>query len=130
MEKVSKTTFTVLLEYLEGLQGQTTINRVMQDATRRALRYKAWLKGQERQSSNEADKTDEFKERNGIDVQEDKESPGTRADALLSVEEQKHDALRWNALGEHDKRKEYKRARKILDTLRALQKQHQQPKTK
>mmetsp|Transcript_36182 Transcript_36182/g.51175 ORF Transcript_36182/g.51175 Transcript_36182/m.51175 type:complete len:120 (+) Transcript_36182:276-635(+) len=38
-DKVTKGSFTLLLEYLQGLQGNAAKERILADATRRALRY-------------------------------------------------------------------------------------------
>ena len=84
-DKVAKGTFGMLLEYLEGLQGGTAKQRIVEDATKRALRYKEFEK------NGAASKTEEGKD-------------------------EEHDL--WAKLSDHDKRKEYKRARKVLDTLK------------
>ena len=39
-------------------------------------------------------------------------------DQKKEISDDATDEARWNALDDHDKRKEYKRARKILDTIK------------
>mmetsp|Transcript_1875 Transcript_1875/g.4035 ORF Transcript_1875/g.4035 Transcript_1875/m.4035 type:complete len:224 (+) Transcript_1875:61-732(+) len=100
-DKVSKTTFATLVEYLcQG--GEGARSRVEEEAKRRARRYKEWekkqQKGEEGDGSNEAEK---------VVKSTDKE------------EEASEDAA-WKALDDHEKRKEYKRARKVLDSLKAV----------
>ena len=100
-DKVSKQTFSILLEYLKGLQG-TTRTRTIADAQRRALRYKEFEKtNPEQQQQDSADK---------------KEEDMTSSDQ--AAEENENDETRWKRLDAHDKRKEYKRARKVLDVLK------------
>ena len=93
-DKVSKGAFTLLLEYMDGLQGQTKI-RIVADAKRRALRYK------------EHEKTNP--QENGMVKEEKKEEESKDVD--------EDDETRWKRLDDHEKRKEYKRARKVLDVL-------------
>jgi len=93
-DKVSKTTFATLVDYLtQG--GDRLISRVEEDAKMRARRYKEWEKKKENSTS---DTTGETKE----------ENKSTSADDIT-----------WNNLDDHDKRKEYKRARKVLDSIKA-----------
>ena len=102
-DKIHKGTFSILLEYLQGLQGDTMKQRILVDAANRALRYREHEKEKEPQGSKTEDgekKSDEHKTES-------------------TDEEQKEEADRWNKLNDHDKRKEYKRARKILETLKA-----------
>ena len=95
-DKVSKTTFATLIDYLiQG--GDRLISRVEEDAKMRARRYKDWEKKKENSISDET--TAETKE----------ESKSTSA----------ADDITWNSLDDHDKRKEYKRARKVLDSIKA-----------
>jgi len=95
-DKVSKGTFGILLEYMEGLQGQTR-TRTIADAKKRALRYKEYEK------SNETKETEDTKEEEEVSKE--------------SVEDE-DDEARWKGLDDHQKRKEYKRARKVLDVLK------------
>ena len=102
-DKVNKTTFALLVEYIcQG--GDTTRRRVEEDAKRRAIRYKEWEK---KRGDDEAVQVDNSTE--------------TKTDGKTAVE---HDSNTlagkelWSGLDEHDKRKEYKRARKIMDALK------------
>jgi hypothetical protein len=95
-ELVSKTTFQLLLEYLTDLKGQMR-TRTMEDAKRRALRYKEYEK--EKESSDEKEQEQE-------------------ASTKEVSEECEDDETRWKRLDDHEKRKEYKRARKVLETLK------------
>lgn len=99
-EKVLKATFGILMEYLVDLKGNTR-DRVIADATRRALRYKQWEKDEKPNDSDEKAKTEN---------EEDTTTP--------NKDEEKEEQQTWIALSDHDKRKEYKRARKVLETLK------------
>lgn len=97
-EKVSKGTFGILLEYMEGLQGNTHA-RMIADATRRVLRYKEYSKSnpEEKETEESNDKT----EKEPKDALEDED-----------------DETRWKRMDDHEKRKDYKRARRVLDALK------------
>ena len=101
-DKVSKSTFALLVEYLcQGAVGARL--RVEEDAKRRARRYKDWEKSQESKSGGgEQEDTDER----------------TKKDESASDE-----GRVWSELSDHDKRKEYKRARKLIDALKATRKE-------
>lgn len=91
-EMVSKSTFGLLLKYLKSGDDKT-MQRCVHDATRRALRYQNNKKG-EGQVNNRMSAMDQ-----NMDQDDD------------------HNDQRWNALDEHEQRKEYKRARKVLEML-------------
>jgi hypothetical protein len=116
-EKVSKATFTILLEYLQSIKGEAAISRVRQDAIRRAMRYKKYLKDLQLQSQNghEGGEIDILKDADCTLPLKKDTLINSDASNLLSTDELKADAVRWSTLDEHQKRKEYKRARKILD---------------
>lgn len=97
--KVQKSHFELLLKYLEGLKGDDTRKRIIAEATKRAIRYKNFEKMKENSSSNE-------------DVKKDENEVGAE-----TFEDGLRDLAEWKALDDHDKRKEYKRARKVLETL-------------
>jgi hypothetical protein len=100
-DKVTKGTFTLLSKYMEGLQGSTR-TRTVADAKRRALRYKEYEKSRDSQQESESlgDEVD--------DKEESKKNFITDED----------DETRWKRLDDHEKRKEYKRARKVLEILK------------
>lgn len=100
LSKVPKATFTILLRYLEGLEGEMARSRLRTDASRRALRYKEHLKTTE-------NKTESINE-----ASTEKKDSDKKIEKISDDEEQK-----WKSLDEHDKRKEYKRARKILEII-------------
>ena len=107
-ENVSKATFSLLMEYLGGLQGKTRM-RTVADARNRAVRYKEYerLRDADSGESKTHDTDGNEKEASG----QDKDDSGSNE----KIDED--DDARWKRLSDHDKRKEYKRARKILDTL-------------
>ncbi|CAB9513242.1 Uncharacterised conserved protein (DUF2373) [Seminavis robusta] len=113
-DKVAKGAFTLLLEYLQGLQGKGAKQRLLQDATRRALRYKQYSEQPTSKVSDDDDKdtTIKFAEDTKEPAVQDKTTKKVGADAT-------EDEKRWNGLDDHEKRKEYKRARKILETLQS-----------
>lgn len=115
-DKLSKTTFQTLLDYLEGLKGGDAKSRILQEASRRAVRYKDYEKAR----GDVADEEEEAQDEPSDDITREKASNegATAAAAESSASEQEEEETRWTKLGDHDKRKEYKRARKVLDTLK------------
>ena len=112
-DKVSKGDFAVLLNYLKS-GDKSTIQRCLEDATRRALRYQTSSADQPTKSGptevqDEAGATKTDKVGTGA-----ASATGTAANPVAPGDT---DEERWNKLDEHDKRKEYKRARKVLETL-------------
>mmetsp|Transcript_274 Transcript_274/g.650 ORF Transcript_274/g.650 Transcript_274/m.650 type:complete len:237 (+) Transcript_274:106-816(+) len=105
-DKVSKATSHLLVEYLcQG--GDGLRSRVEEDAKRRARRYKEWEKEQQHQEEAQG----------GGETETEEEEVKSKDKPTQSS----HDEA-WNGLDDHDKRKEYKRARKLLDTLKAREK--------
>lgn len=105
-DKVSKGNFLVMLDYLKA-GDQNTIQRCREDATRRALRYQKLSGSSAPSTTEDVDKSPEVaatKPADGVD--------GAVASRPAEDEEE-----RWNKLGEHEKRKEYKRAHKVLEQL-------------
>ena len=116
-DKVSKGTFTLLLDYLEGLQGKGAKERIVEDATRRALRYKEFEEGGTgTEKEVEKETTVKF-------ASDTKEAPAEEEEGKKKRQKldptATDDEKRWNELDDHDKRKEYKRARKVLETLKS-----------
>jgi hypothetical protein len=103
-EKVSKSTFELLLDYLNGLNISLK-NRILQVAEKRALRYKRFEKSLE-----------EKREEVNVDSKVDNVQP--EPTVSLPSESSDLDNMRWMQLDDHAKRKEYKRARKILEVLK------------
>mmetsp|Transcript_12650 Transcript_12650/g.27269 ORF Transcript_12650/g.27269 Transcript_12650/m.27269 type:complete len:232 (+) Transcript_12650:85-780(+) len=107
-DKVSKATSNLLVEYLcEG--GARLRSRVEEDAKMRARRYKEWEKKQQQQQGKEE----------GGDTNE---AEGKGVESKEKATQSSEDAS-WNGLDDHDKRKEYKRARKVLDALKKTEKE-------
>eukprot|EP00594_Rhizosolenia_setigera_P019950 CAMPEP_0178978618 /NCGR_PEP_ID=MMETSP0789-20121207/25301_1 /TAXON_ID=3005 /ORGANISM="Rhizosolenia setigera, Strain CCMP 1694" /LENGTH=161 /DNA_ID=CAMNT_0020668461 /DNA_START=100 /DNA_END=585 /DNA_ORIENTATION=+ len=52
-EKVPKSMFSLLEEYLKGIQSDQIIERIKEDAAKRALQYKEWEKEQQPDNDNE-----------------------------------------------------------------------------
>jgi hypothetical protein len=95
-DKVSKSTFATLVDYVcQG--GEKTRLRVEEEAKRRARRYKDWEKKQQKEGDTEQDDDVADEKKESTPSPDDKD---------------------WNQLDDHDKRKEYKRARKVLDSLK------------
>ena len=114
-EKVPKPTFTLLVDYLVGCQGMTR-RRLREDAARRALRYKEYEKKRDSNDPNEKNATgggDGDGDGDGDDVVATKEAAQKK-----DTEDDGNAEAEWKALDDHDKRKEYKRARKILDAIK------------
>ena len=115
VEKVPKSTFTILLEYLQGLEGTTTRSWMRQEASRRALRYEEHRRKKDSTTENEDDATaDEKVEQQELKKESISSEKSKTPDQLDQIEEEE----RWKRLDDHDKRKEYKRARKILELIK------------
>mmetsp|Transcript_1833 Transcript_1833/g.2850 ORF Transcript_1833/g.2850 Transcript_1833/m.2850 type:complete len:208 (-) Transcript_1833:333-956(-) len=110
VDKVAKPSFVTLMEYLQGLKGK---DRVIEDAERRAVRYKEFEKTLDAKTDGGKEKEAKSEEAKGEKTKEDS------AETPVKDDGGEDDEARWQKLDEHDKRKEYKRARKILETLQA-----------
>jgi hypothetical protein len=111
-DKVNKTTYTLLIEYIcQGGEGSRC--RVEEDAKRRARRYKEWEKANPSQGGDGKD--DKAEEDDGA-TKEKSQSKGKK----IEGNDEKSEEELWNELNEHDKRKEYKRARKVMESLKAV----------
>ena len=109
VDKVPKSTFSILLLYLDGLKSPETRSRMLADATRRALRYKKFEESL--QKIVNAPSSDQIEEEQPLSSDQSKKQPSQEDRG------QDDDFVRWNKLDEHGKRKEYKRARKVLEIL-------------
>lgn len=105
VDKVPKSTFLLLLDYLDGLEGKFIIDRMRMDALRRCRRHKEYCKSNELASTTESRNEPTEKTENSNDINEE--------NGELEYEE----AL-WRKMDDHEKRKQYKRARKILDMMK------------
>mmetsp|Transcript_31723 Transcript_31723/g.48637 ORF Transcript_31723/g.48637 Transcript_31723/m.48637 type:complete len:209 (+) Transcript_31723:150-776(+) len=107
-DKVDKTCFGLLLEYLSSGDDQMQA-RVRTEGTRRALRYKDYQKNNPEAGENKetAEKEPTTTTKSGEDTAKENGKNGDE-----------DDTTNWNELSDHDKRKEYKRARKVLDVLK------------
>lgn len=118
-DKVAKGTFTLLQEYLKGLEGTITKDRIRTEATRRVLRYKEHchaltpLNAGTKGASVEGRHPSGSGELEDVDVAIAKTS--VQDPSFATQEEMEEEETRWKSLDEHNKKKEYKRARKILD---------------
>ena len=106
-DKIPKTVFADLMEYLVAA-GDTTKERIAQGATRRALRYQQYTSGTVVENETNGTTTNE-----GATATENDDAD----DRAVDANDDDDDATRWKNLNDHDKRKEYKRARKVLETL-------------
>ena len=145
IEKFDKNNFTTILEYLQGLpkdndkdedndkssKMMTSVRqRIIVDARKRAIRYKQYEKEQSQDKQEEDGKSDDEKDNNNNnnnDKEEEssktekkkkkKSDPAATTSSSSSSSIDEEDLIRWNKLNDNDKRKEYKRARKVIDTL-------------
>jgi hypothetical protein len=122
-DKLSKASFSLLLEYLNGLKGGDAKSRILTEATRRAIRYKEYEKVRDELGEKGGSNTGNAVERGagagaapGTDPEG--ETTTTTTTTQPSLTEEQEEEARWNKLDDHDKRNEYKRARKILDVLK------------
>jgi len=103
-EMIPKASFAILMDYLTGLHGKETIDRINEDTVKRILRYKEWEKKGER---------GDHKDENDKGETEDK-TPDEDDD------DEENDDKRFRNMSAHEKRKEYKRARKVHDVVKKL----------
>jgi hypothetical protein len=115
-DKVSKTTFATLMDYLVSVKSVPLRQRLCENAVHRAQRYKNWEKEQAEttESSTQGDsKATDTK--SSLPSSTNTPQGGDDEDEIMEEQEA------WTKLGAHDKRKEYKRTRKVLDTLKQQQ---------
>jgi WKF domain len=107
--KVSKHCFAVLLEYLQPESSSAPAalkDKVIFQATKRVVRYRQW---EQRKESTQSEATPDSTQNQAGGLEENP--------TAQEQEENEHDEQRWRSLDDHDKRKEYKRARKVLETF-------------
>jgi len=112
IDKVSKASFAILMEYMKNLQGESTKEWVRKEAYQRALRYKQYEE-QSKKKDNDDDSNNDTTEDNG----EAKDSANDTTTTSSSSEFSKEENERWAKLDDHEKRKEYKRARKVIEII-------------
>jgi len=108
-EKTPKASFAILMDYLQGLKGSSR-EWANEDAVKRVVRYKEWEKKGAKTDDGASDaeqvsSTPEEKEKVDDDNDDD-DNDDVNADN------------KFKSLSDHDKRKEYKRARKVVETLK------------
>ena len=106
-DKLNKQVFEMCLEYLGSINDAAKV-RVLEDAKQRARRYKEYeaTTGTSNHSNKGTTAT----------IQSTKQETMHSKVNLHAITEE-DDEKRWKKLDDHDKRKEYKRARKILEIL-------------
>jgi WKF domain len=116
--KVTKTVFTDALLYF-GKANDAVQLRLRQDATMRALRYQQYINSSKESSGSNL----HCAGTNDGGLSHDSNDPDSTRGAIAN-EISKADFIdslldntQWSQLDEHDRRKEYKRARKVLETL-------------
>ena len=126
IDKVPKSTFLLLLDYLKGLEGKFTINRITTDASRRCRRYKEYCKHNVTTSTTDTkEETGKSENRTDFSISNPDLGDGQNDDSTINRNklsdrnaEIELEELLWRNLDDHQKRKQYKRARKILDMLK------------
>ena len=124
VDKVPKSTFLLLLEYLEGLEGKSIIDRMRNDASRRCRRHKEYCKNNtvtspaEIQAETVGAIEKDINENNMLENGKGDKSTATRNTTADSKVELEHEEALWRKMDDHEKRKQYKRARKILDLMK------------
>jgi hypothetical protein len=127
--KVNKTTFAILLEYIIAGKCEGVRGKVREDAKVRARRYKEWETTTTTENEMKTTLALMKKEDEGVSSSQQPISSGevevlkqgssslaggvtTTATTTTTVNDD------WKTMDEHEKRKVYKRARKVLDTLK------------
>lgn len=108
-ELLPKAYFTIMLSYLEGLQGDSMKERVYEDAVRQIMRYKEWEKNGSKSVEEEEEEEEENDGKKGKDNGDDDEDDSS----------EEIDNKRFKKLDAKEKRKEYKRARQVHDIMKA-----------
>ncbi len=125
--KVSKHTFALLLEYLRNGENVGVKNRVLEDAKFRARRYKEFEKQIQQQQSKVLQEKGcvlekvvvQCKETNAQDDDSNNKEEEKRTEQSSALKQVAVvDSTSWKEMDEHEKRKEYKRARKVLDAFK------------
>eukprot|EP00978_Attheya_sp_CCMP212_P024048 scaffold74948_cov49-Attheya_sp.AAC.4 len=114
-DKVSKTTFGTLMDYLVSVKSVPLRQRLNENAMRRAQRYKNWEKEQAattESSSTQGESKETDTKKSSLPSSTNTPPGGDDNDELMEEQEA------WTKLDAHDKRNEYKRTRKVLDTLK------------
>ena len=121
VDKVPKSTFLLLLEYFDGLEGKFIIDRIRAEASRRCRRHKEYCKTNILTLTTESDRTSIDQtistEKDGDDKKKIAVSDATHSNNAESKMELDYEEGLWRKLDDHGKRKQYKRARKILDLM-------------
>ena len=123
--KVNKTTFAILLEYIIAGKCEGVRSNVQEDAKVRARRYKEWEKTTTSTMEKEMKTTLALmkKDDEGVSSYQRPISSGEaegakRSSSLAGVATTATtNDDEWKTMDEHEKRKVYKRARKVLDAL-------------
>jgi WKF domain len=123
-DKVPKHAFELLLEYLGTMHEGSGKVRMLQDAHRRVIRYKTKQQPQQQSSEHASSSAaavavNEGGVENGGKVKAPvREEAGDEAKARRPPSndaEEDDDDARWSQMSDHDRRKEYKRARRVLE---------------
>jgi hypothetical protein len=118
-DKVPKSTFLLLLEYLDRLEGKSIIDRMRIDASRRCRRHKEYCKSNPPTSTAEGEQeTNDMNENNDLVEETNSKSTMTKKTAAETKAEVEYEEALWKKMDDHEKRKQYKRARKILDLMK------------
>lgn len=122
VEKVPKSTFFLLLEYLKGLEGITIKDRMKAGASRRCRRHKEYEK---KNPAASGDDNNDKGTNNNDDNNETNEPEAKTTSFITSVDdddkaELEYELALWEKLDDNEKRKQYKRARKILDLMKEV----------
>ena len=131
VEKVSKSSFFLLMEYLEGLEGSTIKDRMRSEASRRCRRHKEYCKNNPTTTEDNNDKTETTTEKGNNNENNDEleaEKPASTSKTATATTttttsaedkaELEYEEALWKKMDDHEKRKQYKRARKILDLVK------------
>lgn len=118
IDKVPKREFAIMLEYLEGLKGATVKSRIRSESNRRALRYKRHEKSKEANVENDENKDRDEKQDESTDSKEQNDENKKGEKKEKDDEDVVVEQARWLKLSDLDKRKEYKRALKIIGLMK------------
>ena len=125
VDKVAKSSFVLLLDYLEGLESKPTRDRIRAEASRRVRRHKEYCNAtpktvNEKSTNNNSQSVmdKEGDNNNNSDNDSSEKRKPTAMETMGEAEVEDDEEAQWRKLDDHNKRKQYKRARRILNLMK------------
>ena len=116
--KVPKSSFVLLLDYLEGLEGKATRDRIRAEASRRVRRHKEYCKSTPKTAIELSTQNEQGNNNKNNDTGSLEKKEATTTEQVGEMDVENDEEVQWRKLDDHDKRKQYKRARQILNLMK------------